>query len=102
MFWALKKWEKKAVDRRPKRWFWISYWRVVARHIVLVEADAGIFLQVANEIVGNYCRDYPLNDQPPFLFGLSLVLIKIFLAKAVYMVIGSSYLSAKKILVRGS
>ena len=67
-----------------------------------LSAAAGNFLQVANEIVGNYCRDYPLNDQPPFLSGLSVVLIKIFLAKAVYMVIGSSYLSAKKILVRGS
>ena len=26
-----------------------------------LSAAAGNFLQVANEIVGNYCRDYPLN-----------------------------------------
>ena len=29
---------------------------------------------VPNEMVGRYCHDYPLNDPPPFLPGLSLVL----------------------------
>ena len=27
-----------------------------------------------NEMVGHYCRDYPLNDPQPFFSGLSLVL----------------------------
>ena len=37
-----------------------------------------------NEMVGFYCRDYPLNGPPPFLFGLSLVQVRIFfLAKTV-------------------
>ena len=31
-----------------------------------------------NEMVGFYCRDYPLNGPPPFLFGLSLVQVRIF------------------------
>ena len=38
----------------------------------------------SNEMVGLYCRDYLLNDPPPFLTGLSLVLGS-HLAKAVYM-----------------
>ena len=55
-------------------------------------------------MVGLYCRDYLLNDPPSFLTGLSLVLYRNFLAKAVYMhgariflVVGSY--SARKILV---
>ena len=32
-----------------------------------------------NEMVGFYCRDYPLNGPPPFLSGLSLVQVRIFL-----------------------
>ena len=37
-----------------------------------------------NEMVGFYCRDYPLNGPPPVLSGLSLVQVRIFfLAKTV-------------------
>ena len=37
-----------------------------------------------NEMVGFYCRDYPLNGPPPFASGLSLVQVRIFfLAKTV-------------------
>ena len=43
-----------------------------------------------NEMVGLYCRDQPLNDPPLFLYVFSLVLAKIFLAKAIYLVLGSS------------
>lgn len=49
-------------------------------------------LVTPNEIVGLYFRDYPLNDQPPFLSSLSLLRTRIFLAKALNMVPGSSYL----------
>ena len=37
-----------------------------------------------NEMVGFYCRDYPLNDPPPYLPSFSLVQVRIFfLAKTV-------------------
>ena len=49
-----------------------------------------------NEIVGVYCRDEPLNDPPPLLSGLIAPNTRIFLAKAVYVVLGSSYLSARR------
>ena len=48
------------------------------------------------EIIGLYCR-YLL-----FLSGLSLVLGLTRLVKAVYMVLGSSYLSGRKILAQGA
>jgi len=49
-----------------------------------------------NEIVGLYCRDEPLNDPPPLLSGLIAPSTRIFLVKAVYVVLGSSYLSARR------
>ena len=54
-----------------------------------------------NEIVGLYCLDKPLNDPPPLLSGFIAPSTRIFLAKAVYVVLESSYLSARKILVLG-
>ena len=51
-----------------------------------------------NEVVGVYCRDQPLNDPPLFLSVFFFFpSTRIFLAKAVYMVLGS----ARKILVLG-
>ena len=47
--------------------------------------------------VGLYCCEYPLNDPPPFFSGLSLVYRD--LPESTYMVEGSSFLSASKILV---
>ena len=47
-------------------------------------------LVAPNELVSPYCCDYPVNDQPPF----SVCFVpntKIFLAKAVYMMLRSSY-----------
>ena len=47
-------------------------------------------LVTPNEMVGLYCHDNPLNDHPPFLSGLPVASTGIFIAKAVYMVLGSS------------
>ena len=52
-----------------------------------------------NEMVGLYYRDWPLND-PPLFLAVFFPSTRIFLAKAVCMVLGSSYLSTRKILVQ--
>ena len=64
-----------------------------------ISVGAGCSLQLVrpNAIVGVYCHDHILNDLWQFLSSLSLVLGS-FLVKAVYMVLGSTYLSAMQIL----
>ena len=55
-----------------------------------------------NEMDGLYClHDKPLNDPLRFLSAGFVPTTGIFLAKAVHLVLGSSYLSARKILVPG-
>ena len=57
-----------------------------------------------NEMVGLYCRNRWLaTERPAAIFMWFVHSTRIFLAKAVYMVLGSySYLSAKKILALGT
>ena len=61
------------------------------------------FVVTSNEIVGLFCRDYPL-ERPfaIFVWFRFLELRGSSLAKAVYMELRSSYHSAKKILALGT
>ena len=65
------------------------------------------FQQQPNETVGLYCIDYPQNGQPPFLFSLFLVLGSSQRKQSLHgarkiVLLGSSYLSARKILALGA
>ena len=65
------------------------------------------FQQQPNETVGLHCSDYPQNGQPPFLFGLFLELGSSMQKQSLHgarkiVLLGSSYLSPRKILALGT
>ena len=76
-------------------WATISTMQFFRRTITIISSC----VVMPNEMVSLYCRDYPLTNQPPVWFIPST---RIFHSKAVYMVPGSSYHSARKIQALGT
>ena len=69
----------------------IAIWALLLSLLASITAfQQNQLVVTTNEIVGLYCRDEPLNDPQPLLSGLITPRTRIFLAKAVCVVLESS------------